>query len=310
MKNLSIVSPCYNESENVEELYERIVIVCEKLQNIRLYEIILIDNASSDNTVAKLKELARHDPRVKVIVNVRNFGHIRSPHHALLQASGDVVVILASDLQDPPEMIPQLLDKWHEGFKIVAAVKSKSEDTFLMGLARQFFYFLLDRIAGQRIIKNFTGFGVYDKEVIEALKKIDDPYPYFRGLISELGWTPALITFDKPARKRGFTKNNFFTLYDMAILGIVKLSMVPIRLATLIGFLMGVLSFSSAIGVFILKMMFWDSFSLGIAPFMIGFFFFSSIQLIFIGLIGEYVASIHTLVRKLPLVVEKERVNF
>jgi glycosyltransferase involved in cell wall biosynthesis len=247
---------------------------------------------------------------VKVILNVRNFGQVRSPYHALLQCRGDAVITLAADLQDPPALIPELLEKWREGYKVVAAVKRTSDEGLLYRLLRASFYALIHRISDVRPIQNFTGFGLYDQVVIGTLRKIDDPQPYFRGLISEIGWPPALVPFDKPRRIRGVSKNNFFTLYDLAILGIVKHSVAPLRLATFVGFMMSGLSLLVSFGYLVAKLAFWSQFTLGTAPILIGFFFFASVQLFFIGILGEYINSIHIHVRKLPLVVERERINW
>jgi glycosyltransferase involved in cell wall biosynthesis len=309
MKLISVVTPCFNEAENVEELYRRISAEFAK-QPAYEYEIIFIDNASTDTTAAHVKALAAKDKRVKLIVNNRNFGHIRSPLHAIFLARGDAIIALASDLQDPPEMIGSFIAKWEQGFKVVAAVKPSSRETFAMAAIRRLYYRTIGRISDITLIPNFTGFGLYDRSVIDVIKKIDDPYPYFRGLIAELGFECATIPFEQPKRVRGITKNNFYTLYDIAMLGITSHSKLPVRLATMAGFALSVLSLLISATYLILKLLFWDSFGLGTAPILIGFFFFASVQLFFIGIIGEYVAAIHTQVMKRPLVVEKERVNF
>lgn len=309
MALITVLSPCYNEEGNITELYTQVRAVFDRLPQHAL-EFVFIDNCSTDGTIAELRGLAAKDPSVKVILNVRNFGQVRSPYHALLQCRGDAVITLAADLQDPPSLIPELLAKWEEGFKVVAAVKRTSDESFLYRLLRGTFYALIHRISDVRPIQNFTGFGLYDQVVIEALRKIDDPQPYFRGLISEIGWPPALVPFDKPRRVRGISKNNFFTLYDLAILGIVKHSVAPLRLATFFGFVMSGLSLLLSLGYLVAKLVFWDRFVLGTAPILIGFFFFASVQLFFIGILGEYINSIHIHVRKLPLVVERERINW
>ena len=309
MKLISIVTPCYNEEENVQILYEEIKAVFDELKVYR-YEHILIDNASTDNTVAIIKSIAEHDKNVKLIVNTRNFGHIRSPHHALLQAQGDAVIIMASDLQDPPSLIADFLGKWEKGYKIVAGVKPQSQESALMFAVRKSYYHMISRISDVQLIKNFTGFGLYDQCVIKILRELDDPYPYFRGLICEIGYEVAQIPYLQPSRKRGISKNNFYTLYDIAMLGITSHSKVPLRLATMAGFLLSGLSFFAAILFFALKLMFWQHIPMGIAPLAISLFFFSSVQLFFIGLLGEYIGAIHTQVMKRPLVTEKERVNF
>ncbi len=306
---ISIVTPCFNEASNIEELTIRIRSVMEALPDYD-YEHLLIDNNSQDDTVERIKGLATNDARIRLIVNCRNFGHIRSPTHALFQAQGDAIIILASDLQDPPELIEKFVKKWEAGFKIVIGVKPKSEETVLMFLFRRLYYRTIGRISEVPLIENFTGFGLYDREVVEMLRSLNDPYPYFRGLIAELGYPRAEIPFEQPRRVRGVTKNNFYTLYDLAMLGITSHSKIPLRLATMSGFLLSFISLLIAFGYGVAKFIFWDSFTLGMAPLVIGLFFFGSVQLFFIGLLGEYIGAIHTHVMKRPLVVEKERVNF
>jgi polyisoprenyl-phosphate glycosyltransferase len=309
MKHISIVTPCYNEEENVELVYQKVKEVFDRLKNYT-YEHIFIDNASKDNTLTILKSLALIDKNVKIIANTRNFGHIRSPYHALLQSSGEAVILLVADLQDPPSMIQDFLNKWEEGFKIVLGIKTESEESPLMFAIRKMYYGFINKLSDIELTKNNTGFGLYDREVIEILKKVDDPYPYFRGLISDLGFESAKIEYRQPARKRGITKNNFYTLYDIAMLGITNHSKIPLRLAAMLGFFMSGVSLVVAIVYLIAKLLFWNYFSVGMAPLVIGLFLFSSVQLFFIGIIGEYIGSIHTQVLKRPLVIEKERINF
>ncbi len=309
MPLISIVSPCYNEEDNVEEVYRQVKVIFDGLP-LYQYEHIFIDNASTDNTVPILKKIAGTDRNVKIIVNSRNFGHIRSPNHGMLQASGDAIILMASDLQDPPQLIPDFIKKWEEGFKIVLGVKTKTQESFLMRIVRNSFYEFISRLSEIELTKNNTGFGLYDRQVIEIVRKINDPYPYFRGMLSDIGFESAKIEFYKPARKRGISSNNFYTLYDMAMLGITNHSKVPLRLATMFGFCLSGLSLLVAVGYFIAKLLFWSTFNLGIAPLIIGLFFFSSVQLFFIGIIGEYIGSIHTQVLNRPLVIEKERINF
>jgi len=306
---ISVTASCYNEEENVEALYERIRAVFD-LEPEYDFELICIDNHSADGTVAKVKALIEKDPRVRLIVNARNFGHIRSPYHAFLQAKGEAVVTMASDLQDPPELITDFLRRWEEGYRIAVGVKRQSLESRPMWLVRRAYYSLLYKIADVRVIQDFTGFGLYDRVVVEAFRKLEDPYPYFRGIISELGYRYAEVPFLQPRRMRGITKNNFYTLYDMAMLGITNHSKVPLRLATMGGFALAFLSLLVSLVYLALKLAFWDRFTLGMAPMVIGIFFFSSIQLFFIGLLGEYILAIHTQVMKRPHVVEEERVNF
>ncbi len=309
MKLISIVTGCFNEEENVDELHRRLGVVRAALPQYR-FEHIFIDNASTDRTVERIKALIARDPSVRLIVNARNFGHIRSPYHAFLQASGDAVICMASDLQDPPELIPELIQAWEAGFRVVAGVKRVSEESKLMWLLRSAYYRVARKMADVALLEHFTGFGLYDRRVVEILRKLDDPYPYFRGLIAEIGFDIARVSFDQPGRKRGLTKNNFYTLYDMAMLGITSHSKIPIRLATMAGFALSIVSFLISLTYLILKLVMWNSFQLGTAPLLIGMFFFGSVQIFFIGLIGEYIASIHTQVLRRPLVVERERVNF
>lgn len=310
MKFLSIVSGCYNEEGNVRELYERITrVFAEELPEYS-YELILIDNCSQDKTVEMLRDICREDRRVKVIVNNRNFGHIRSGYHAIFQATGDAIIAMASDLQDPPEMIPLFVRKWEAGYKIALAQKTTSEESPLFFAVRKAYYHLVNRLSDVPLVKNVTGFGIYDRSVIEEIRKIGDPYPYFRGLICDLGYEQALIPFNQPARKRGFTKNNLYTLYDMAMLGFVNHSKVPLRLAVFSSFCVGAASFLVGIAYLIYKLLYWSRFEAGTAPVVIGLFFLGSVQLFFIGIIGEYVGAIHTQVLRRPPVIEKERINF
>jgi glycosyltransferase involved in cell wall biosynthesis len=308
-KLISVVTPCYNEEENVRELSRRIRAIFEELPGYD-YEHILIDNASGDSTPQILRELASEDRRTKVIINTRNFGHIRSPYHGMLQGQGDAVILMASDFQDPPEMLPDFIRKWEEGYKVVMGVKTQSQESPAMYAVRKVYYGLSGRLSEIKLVPNYTGFGLYDRDVIQQLRHIDDPYPYFRGLIADLGYEAAAIPFNQPRRKRGITKNNFFTLYDMAMLGVTNHSKVPLRIATMAGFLLSAVSLLIAVGYLFAKLFFWSQFAMGTAPILIGFFFFMSVQLFFIGMIGEYVGAIHTQVLKRPHVIEKERLNF
>lgn len=309
MKKISIVSGCYNEEENLPILLTQLRAVVAKHPEYE-FEIIVIDNASTDRSAEVLRKEAAQDPRVKVILNARNFGHIRSPYYGMLQANGDAVIYLASDLQDPPELISSFLEKWSEGFKAVVAIKNESEETPLFFLLRRTYYKLVNRLAEIDTIQNYTGFGLYDRQIIDICRQVADPYPYFRGLIAEIGLPTAKIPYVQPVRKRGITKNNFYTLYDIAMLGITNHSKVPLRLATMVGFAMSILSFLFAVGYLAYKLLYWNAFTLGLAPLIIGLFFFGSVQLFFIGILGEYIGSIHTQVLNRPLVVERERINF
>lgn len=307
-KLISIVTPCYNEVDNIDELHQRIAAVMAPLPYD--YEHICIDNASTDGTVSKIKEIAARDPRVKLIVNARNFGHIRSPYYGILQSTGDACILIASDLQDPPEMIGEFIKKWEDGFKTVLAVKPESEESPLIFFLRKSYYRFITRISEVPLVKNATGAGLFDRVVVDILRDINDPYPYFRGLLCEIGFPIAMVPFKQPRRQRGITKNNFYTLYDNAMLGITNHSKVPLRLMAIGGFLLSFMSLLVALLFFFAKLIYWDSFQIGIAPMLIGIFFFGAIQTFFIGVLGEYVGAIHTQVRRMPLVVESERVNF
>ncbi len=311
-KKISIVSSAFNEDENVEVLYNKVKEQMAKLADKYDYEQIVLDNASTDSTAKKLREIAAKDKNFKVILNARNFGHIRSPYYGLLQASGDAVISIVSDLQDPPELIPEFIKKWEEGNKIVVGQKTKAEENCLFFTIRKFYYWLLNKAndTGAELISNFTGFGLYDKEVIQKFREINDPYPYLRGLVSELGYQRAIITYEQPLRKRGITKNNFYTLYDMAMVGFTNHSKVPLRLAAFCGFLLSALSLLLAFVYLVLKLLYWDHFPMGTAPILIAVFFFSSVQLFFIGIIGEYLGAVLTQILHRPLVIEKERINF
>jgi glycosyltransferase involved in cell wall biosynthesis len=309
MKRISIVTACYNEEGNVEELASRIRDVFAEMPQYD-YEHFFIDNASHDGTQEKLRRLAEADPHIKVILNNRNFGHIRSPYYGMLQAKGDAVISMASDLQDPPELITQFLQKWEEGIPVVVGQKTTSAESWTFFQLRKLYYRIVDKLADVELLENVTGFGLYDRKVIEGFRRLNDPYPYVRGLISELGFPVEKIVYSQPLRKRGFTKNNFYTLYDMAMLGITTHSKVPLRMATMMGFGMSFFSFVLGMIYLVYKLIHWNSFQLGIAPLVIGIFFIASVQLFFIGLVGEYIGFIHTQVMKRPLVTEKERLNF
>ena len=310
MAFLSVVTGCYNEEASALELYERTCKTFASDLPEHSFELIVIDNASTDRTVEVLKGIAARDKRVKVIVNNRNFGHVRSGYHAFLQARGDAVIAMASDLQDPPELIPQFVRKWEEGYKIVLGQKANSEESPLFFLIRETYYSVINNLSEIELVKNATGFGLYDRCVVEDIRRIDDPYPYFRGLICDLGYERALVPFAQPTRRRGITKNNFYTLWDLAMLGITNHSKVPLRLATFAGLGVSALSFLTAFAYLLYKLLYWDSFQVGTAPLVIGMFFIGAVQLVFIGLLGEYIGAIHTQVLRRPLVIEKERINF
>jgi polyisoprenyl-phosphate glycosyltransferase len=310
MKTISVMTPCFNEEDNVRELYERVRDAIASLGSGYRYEHIFIDNASTDDTLGLLKLIAAADHNVKIIRNTRNFGHIRSPHHALFQTRGDVVIALASDLQDPPEMIVDMVRAWEAGMPVVIGVKATSEESGLMFWVRTRYYKLVNRLSGIETYEHFTGFGLYDRKVVDIIKCFKDPYPYFRGMVAEIGLPHKEITYHQPTRKHGLTKNNLYTLYDLAMLGITNYSKVPLRLAVFGGFGGAACSMLCGLAYLVYKLLFWRNFSVGIAPLVIGMFFLGSLQLVFMGILGEYVGAIHTQVQDRPLVFEHERVNF
>jgi len=310
LKLISVVSPCFNEELNVTELYERVRAVFAGFPEYR-YEHIFIDNSSTDATVAILRGIAAADRNVKVIVNSRNFGHLRSPVHALYQASGAAVVLLLSDLQDPPELLRDMLLEWERGTLIVLGIKNTSEESGLMFAIRTAYYRTVAKLASIDVFEHFTGFGLYDRKVIDILRtKFLDPYPNFRGMIAEIGFPNKKLMYSQKRRLRGITKNNFYTLYDLAMLSITNLSRVPLRIFTFTGFALALLSLAAATFYLVYKLVYWYSFTVGMAPVIIGFFFMMSIQMIGLGVLGEYIGSIHTMVQNRPLVIEKERINF
>lgn len=311
-KKISIVSSAYNEEENIEILYTQVKEVMAKWAGQYDYEQLILDNASTDRTLEILRRLAAQDPHLKVIANARNFGHIRSPYYGMMQGQADAVIYMASDLQDPPALISQFIEKWQEGYKVVLAQKIHTRESYFFFCVRRLYYWLLNLVndSGAELVPNCTGFGLFDREVIEQMRRLQDPYPYVRGLVCELGYAKALVPFEQPARKRGFTKNNFYTLYDNAMIGFTNHSKVPLRLAALGGFLLSGVSFLLGCIYLILKLLFWDRFPMGTAPILLAVLFFASVQLLFLGILGEYIGAILTQVLKRPLVVERERINF
>jgi glycosyltransferase involved in cell wall biosynthesis len=309
LRTITVLTPCYNEAENVGPLYDRVRAVFAGLDGY-VYEHLFIDNASTDDTVAILRTIAAADKNVKVIVNTRNFGHVRSPYYGLLQCRGDAVIGMAADLQDPPELIPEFLQKWTEGYKVVLGVKAAAKESPLMFAIRRVGYAVIDRLSEVKQVRNSTGFGLYDQSFVAVLRQLPDPYPYFRGIVAELGFSHAAIPYVQPRRARGFTKNNLYTLYDLGVQGIVNHSRIPMRLAAFVGTVSSVVSLGAALVYFVMKMLFWYRLPIGVAPVIIGLFCVASVQLLFLGVLGEYVVSIHTQVRNRPLVVERERINF
>lgn len=309
-KLISILTPTYNESENIQQLIVEISSEISIYKDRYEFEIIVIDNSSTDNTVPIVKEICSVNNQVKLIINSRNFGHIKSPFYGLLQANGDAVILMASDFQDPIALIHNHIKNWENGFLMSLGVKNQAEESWLFYNVRKLFYKVISKLSDTKLIENFTGSGLYDSRIIEILKTVDDPYPYFRGIVSEIGFEKAIVYFNQPTRKRGFTKNNFYTLYDIGMLGITSYSKIPLRLATMLGFIMSGMSLIVAFIYLIMKLTLWNNFPAGNAPTVIGLFFFASVQLLFIGILGEYIGSIHTLVQKRPMVIEKERINF
>ena len=312
MKKISIVTPCFNEEANVEDVYQRVKTQMINLQKQKGYdyEHIFIDNASTDNTVSILKKIAAKDINVKIIVNARNAGFVRSCQYGLLQAYGDAVMFIEADLQTPPEYIPSFVEKWEEGYKIVAGVKAKSKENPIMFWIRKKFYTTLNSMSETKLIPNFLGVGLYDQSFITRLREIDDPYPYFRGMVSELGDNITTLPYNQDVRRKGKSSFYFFRNYDVAMLGVTSFTKLPLRLASFIGYICAFISLIVAIATFVIKLINWDSFEVGMAAVSVGLFFFASVQLIFLGIIGEYISAIYTQVRKRPLVIEKERINF
>jgi len=305
---ISVCTPTYNEKENILKLYSEIKKIFE--DNNLEYEHVVIDNNSDDGTIEILKDICKKDKNFKVIINQKNYGHIRSPFYGLLQTSGDATILMSSDFQDPVELIPKYIEKWKSGEKIVLGKKANSDETKIFFSLRNLYYKFLNLLSEDDLTLNTTGSGIFDKEVIEELKKIKDPYPYFRGLITELGYKISFINFNQPKRMAGKTKNNIFTLYDIAMLGLVKHSRKPLRFMVLVGFLSSFICFLTGLIYLFYKIIFWNSFSVGIAPIVIGLFLIASIQITLLGLVGEYIGVILLNQKKTPLVVEKERINF
>lgn len=311
MKKISILTPCYNEEENVQETYKQIKEQAQVLASRGYdYEMIWIDNCSTDQTVPILKQLAKEDKKLKVIVNARNFGFVRSCHYGFIQCYGDAVIFIEADLQTPPEMIQTFVDKWEDGYKVVAGVKVSSTENPILFKLRKMYYEILSKFSESPLINNFLGVGLYDQSFIETLRTIDDPYPYFRGMVAELGIDITLVPYAQQVRKRGKSAFNFYRLFDVAMLGFVNQTKIPIRLATFFGLFVAMISFAVALWGLIYKILNWDTFQVGVAGVSVALFFFSAVQLIFLGIIGEYISAIFIQVRKRPLVIERERINF
>lgn len=310
MKTISVIIPCYNEEENIEAMYNALKDLFDTSLKEYKYEFIFIDNDSSDNSREILRALCAKDKGLKAIFNAKNFGQFNSPYYAMLQSSGEATVLMAADFQDPPEMILKYVKAWEEGYKIAIGIKAASKENAVMYKLRGIYYKLIKKLSDVEQIEHFTGFGLYDRAFINVLRKLDDPTPFLRGIVAELGFKRKEIPYEQPKRRAGMTSNNFYRLYDAAMLSITSYTKIGLRIATLIGGLSGFLSLTVALIYLVLKLLYWDRFPAGMAPILIGMLFLGSVQLFFIGMIGEYVLTINHRVMKRPLVVEEERINF
>lgn len=309
MKHISVMTPCYNEEGNIINIYQAVKEQFDKLPQYT-YEHIFIDNYSTDNSRNILRDLASQDTNVKVILNARNFGPNRSGTYGMLQGTGEALICIVCDLQDPPEMIPRFLEKWEEGYKVVLGQKTKSKENPIMFQIRKLYYGIMSFLSETEHLTNVTGYGLFDKEVLDMIKWMDDPDPYIRGLVPQLGYKWCLVEYTQQVRTVGKSSYNFSRYFDFAITGVVHVSKKPLRVATLLGFIMSAISFILAFVYLIMKLIHWDSFIMGTAPILIGMFLLGSIQLAFIGVIGEYIGAILTKVTKRPMIVEEERINF
>ena len=310
MKKISVILPTYNEEDNVIPLSKEIVNIFNNELNNYDYEIIFTDNNSIDSTREKIISLCQENKNIKAIFNAKNFGQFRSPFNAMINANGDCVILMVSDFQDPPKIIVDFVREWESGYKIVIGIKNKSKENLIMRFIRSLYYKLMKYISDIEHIEHFTGTGLYDKSFIKTISVLDDPDPYIRGIVSELGYKIKKINYEKQNRKAGKSKNNFFTLYNIAMISITNYSKIVLRLVTMIGFLFSFLSFIFGLIYFIYKIIYWHSFNVGIAPLILGVFFIGSIQLFFLGLIGEYIVNINDRLMKRPLVIEEKRINF
>ena len=310
MKKISVLIPCFNENENVVPISEAVVNVLENELSDYDYELVFIDNASTDGTRDKIRTICANNPKIKAILNVTNFGQFNSPFYGMCQCTGDCIIAMCCDFQDPVDLIPQLVHEWEKGYKIVSAIKTESEENCLVRFLRTCYYKLIKKMSQVEQIEHFTGTGLYDKSFIDVLRNLHDPTPFMRGIVAELGPLRKDITYKQAKRRAGKTHNNWYSLYDAAMLSFTSYTKVGLRMATVLGFILGGLSFLVAMFYLVAKLIWWDKFPLGTAPILIGIFFFGSVQLIFIGLLGEYVMSINTRVMNRPLVVEEKRINF
>lgn len=310
MKKISVLIPCYNEEENVIPISQAVVgQIKADLPNYD-YELIFIDNDSSDNTRPLLRELCKKDQNIKAIFNAKNFGQFNSPYYGMLQTTGDCTITMCCDFQDPVETIPQMVKEWENGAMIVSCIKTESKENPIMRFFRTCYYKTIRKMSSVDQIEHFTGFGLYDKSFIEVLRNLKDPTPFIRGIVAELGYKRVALEYTQAKRRAGKTHNNFFTLFDAAMLSFTSYTKVGLHLLTIMGFVLSFLSVLAAFVYLVLKLVFWDQFSAGLAPMLIGLFFLNAVELLFIGFVGEYVMSINTRVMNRPLVIEEERINF
>jgi glycosyltransferase involved in cell wall biosynthesis len=310
MKKISVMIPTYNEEENVIPIQAAVRnLFSDELKSYD-YEILFIDNKSTDTTREKLRQICRKDNRTRAIFNAKNFGQFNSPYYGLTQTTGDCAVMLCADFQDPIEIIPSLVKEWENGYKTVCCVKTSSRENKLVRFARTIYYKIIKKLSSVEQIEHFTGFGLYDKSFIEVLRNLDDSMPFLRGIVAELGPDLKIIEYQQAKRRAGKTKNNWYTLYDAAMISFTSYTKIGLRLATIFGSIMSCLGLLIALVYLVLKLLFWDNFPGGSVPVLIGVFGFGSVQLFFIGFLGEYILSINTRLMKRPLVVEEERINF
>ena len=310
MQTISVLIPCFNETDNVVPMSEAVVNEITNSLPQYDYELIFIDNFSTDGTREKLEQICAKNKKIKAIFNAKNFGQFNSPFYGLCQTSGDCVVTMCCDFQDPVDLIPRLVHEWEKGYKIVSAIKTESEENGLVRFLRTCYYKLIKKMSQVEQIEHFTGTGLYDKSFIDVLRNLHDSTPFMRGIVAELGPLRKDIPYKQQKRRAGRSHNNWYSLYDAAMLSFTSYTKVGLRIATVLGFILALLSFLVAMSYLVAKLIWWDKFPLGTAPILIGIFFFGSVQLAFIGLLGEYVMSINTRVMNRPLVVEEKRINF
>lgn len=310
MKKISIMIPCYNEEENVIPMSEAIVDLFNTELTSYDYELLFIDNCSTDKTREYLRMICGKNKHIKAIFNARNFGQFNSPYYGLLQTTGDCVVSMCCDFQDPIELIPKYIKEWENGYKIVIGIKTSSKESKIMYKLRSLYYKIIKKYSDVEQIEHFTGSGLYDKSFIDVLRDLKDPTPFMRGLVAELGFARKEIPYEQPQRRAGKTHNNFFTLFDAAMLSITSYTKIGLRLCTIIGAIFSAIGFIIAIVYLVMKLIWWNRFAAGMAPVLIGMFFLGSIQIFFIGFLGEYILSMNKRLMNRPLVVEEERINF